>query len=522
MADRAVWRGDRAVRALAVAADNDVVGIEYTTFGPILDRRGSDRLTLYGPMRLLEPIRSSPPRAASRHARVTSDVFAVSPAVAQSVVTKARPVADVIGGNLVSLDAAGLHWFQARAPAVGITARLVFNVATSATFLIYETSREGTPVELETDTSMTTPAIRDPYTGTVQSLTLPARERGKPVRLAVRRADRPLVLDFNYGQAPYAVNLETRQASLPPVEEIIARHQQRQTAQDAALRNYTAHLRIEMHFHLSPAEPAYNVTTENRLFAEGAAVEWAEDSFALNGATWTKNRPSFPLLQPEKVLSLPLDLRLNQDYRYHLDGVDTVNGREAYSVSFSPSATTQTLYRGTVWIDRATFARLKVSAVQIGGSGVVQANEEEQQFTDVGNLGGQPVWLLTTLKSKQTLLVAGRTLLNEREVRLSDVKMNAAGFEAARAEARGGDGIMYRDTDQGARFLIKRGGERVVSEKLTSSARAFAMGADIDPSFDYPCRSPASMCSTSTFWAGPAAALLGCLGRRSAASSARA
>ena len=54
-------------------------------------------------------------------------------------------------------------------------------------------------------------------------------------------------------------------------------------------------------------------------------MEWEELSFSLNGATWTTNRPPFPLVQPEKVLSLPLDLRLNQDYTYRLDGVETVS-----------------------------------------------------------------------------------------------------------------------------------------------------------------------------------------------------
>ena len=124
--------------------------------------------------------------------------------------------------------------------------------------------------------------------------------------------------------------------TLPRVEEIIFRHQQAQAAQDAVLHNYIAHVRIEQHFHPSPADPAYNLVTENRLFSERGAVEWEELSFELNGAKWTANRPSFPLVQPEKVLSLPLDLRLNQDYAYRLDGMDTVDGRPAFVVRFDP------------------------------------------------------------------------------------------------------------------------------------------------------------------------------------------
>ena len=45
---------------------------------------------------------------------------------------------------------------------------------------------------------------------------------------------------------------------------------------------------------------------------------------------------------------------------------------------------------------------------------------------------------------------------------------------------------MYRDTDQGVRYLVKQGETRVVSDTMTTSAKAFVMGADIDPSFDRP------------------------------------
>ena len=45
---------------------------------------------------------------------------------------------------------------------------------------------------------------------------------------------------------------------------------------------------------------------------------------------------------------------------------------------------------------------------------------------------------------------------------------------------------MYRDTDQGVRYLVKRGETRVVSDQMTTSAKAFVLGADIDPSFDRP------------------------------------
>jgi len=299
--------------------------------------------------------------------------------------------------------------------------------------------------------------------------------------------DRPLVVDFNFG-APnvYTQSSDVTTETLPRVEEIIFRYQQVQAAQDAVLENYVAHVRIEQHFHPTPADPAYNIVTENRLFSDKGGVEWEELSFELNGARWTSNRPAFPLVQPEKVLSLPLDLRLNQDYKYRLDGVDVVNEHPVFVVRFDPVDAARTLYRGTVWIDRRTFVRVKIQAIETQLSGPVVSNDETQTYTLAGEAQGRPVWLMDRLASKQIFLIAGRNVLVEREVHLSNLMLNLPEFETERAGARASNRIMYRDTDKGIRYLVKQGDQRVVSDQMTTSARAFALGADFDPSFDFP------------------------------------
>jgi len=45
---------------------------------------------------------------------------------------------------------------------------------------------------------------------------------------------------------------------------------------------------------------------------------------------------------------------------------------------------------------------------------------------------------------------------------------------------------MYRDTQRGLRYLVKRDGERVVADRATTSARALAIGTVVDPSYDFP------------------------------------
>ena len=502
------WEG----RVFAAGAGPYVDGIALG--GPVADedepyRLAVDRMVALAKQEkpsailLLGPVRlpADPAAAASRSmdavlrslgTSIQVTAFTGDAAALGAAFAAAARLSDLIAGDLVTLDerTTGLRILQGASDITStVTHRLVYSLTGIETFLVYWGAPNGAPFDLEiTVANATTPMVRDPITGAAQA---PVRVEKGPqdnrMRLTLPVADHPLIIDFNFGNSSsLGASADVRADVLPRVEEIVFRHQQAQAAQDAVLRNYSAHMRMEQHFHPSPADPAYNLVTENHLFSENGAVEWEELSFELNGAKWTANRPAFPLVQPEKVLSLPLDLRLNQDYAYRLDGVDAVGGRPAFVVRFDPIDAAHALYRGTVWIDRATYVRLKVQAVETRLNGPVVSNDETQVFEPSGEIDGRPVWLLNRLSSKQTFLIAGRSVLIEREVRLSDFAVNASDFDRERSAARARDRIMYRDTDEGIRYLVKQGETRVVSDRMTTSARAFVLGADIDPSFDRP------------------------------------
>ena len=186
------------------------------------------------------------------------------------------------------------------------------------------------------------------------------------------------------------------------------------------------------------------------------------------------------------MLSLPLALRLNRDYVYQFVGLDRVGDRPCYVLSFDPVGQTRSLYRGKVWIDTERYVRLKVQAVQTGLAAPVVSNEEVQIYDGVARLDDRPIYLFSRLTSRQIMLIAGRNLLVEKEVVFSDFRVNDEGFSDQRQLARRGDNVMYRDTDDGMRYLVKRGEERVVSDQLTTSAKALAFGVTLDPSYDYP------------------------------------
>ena len=84
-------------------------------------------------------------------------------------------------------------------------------------------------------------------------------------------------------------------------------------------------------------DPGYDVVTDNRYYVAGDGIEWEELSFSVNGSKWGADRPPFPLLQAEKVLSLPLQLRFGDDYRYRLEGTERVGEYDCYVVRFDPA-----------------------------------------------------------------------------------------------------------------------------------------------------------------------------------------
>ena len=248
---------------------------------------------------------------------------------------------------------------------------------------------------------------------------------------------RPMLVNFSEDAEAIFVDrtaaVAERQLS---VEEIVAGHRRYAARLDTVVTHYRAKARMEQHFRPSLTDSGYDVVTENNFFVDRQGTEWEELSFSVNGSKWGSDRPAFPLLQAEKVLSLPLELRLNQDYRYTLAGIEQVDGIDCYRVRFDPVTDAEALYRGTVWIDRQTFARVKVQAVQSGTSAPVASNEEIHQYDQVAEIEGFPVRLLTRLTARQIILIAGRNLLLEKATTLTEFHVNDEAFAELRGAAR--------------------------------------------------------------------------------------
>jgi hypothetical protein len=108
------------------------------------------------------------------------------------------------------------------------------------------------------------------------------------------------------------------------IEEIIARWQQNREAQKQKLENYLASSFMSLHFEATNLGPGFDVSMQlEQFFSRDGQMELAQKEFYINGVKFGKNH-EFPLpqIEPEKVLTQPLELKLNERYDYKLLGTE--------------------------------------------------------------------------------------------------------------------------------------------------------------------------------------------------------
>jgi hypothetical protein len=274
-------------------------------------------------------------------------------------------------------------------------------------------------------------------------------------------------------------------------EEIIARHQEHERVQNDRLERWTAQGRIDFHYKLPQAGSSVDVSIDSTWFWErGSQLEWEQTDYYINGnhVNW-KSIPEVPLIQPEKVMTLPLDLTLDKTYAYRLVGDDRVDGALTYELEFQPSNpdSKSSLYRGRVWIDQQSFVRRKAVVIQTGLEPPVVSNEEIDHYEERIGADQQPYQMLVRIEGQQNWVVAGLSLAVRREVRFNEVQINPerGAFDTRRKEAYASTHQMLRDTEHGLRYLEHApDGGRTVKEKMDTSRLFAAAGAFKDQSQD--------------------------------------
>jgi len=318
-----------------------------------------------------------------------------------------------------------------------------------------------------------------PLDGTARVLTLGVKEGPVAVRLAPRRSEGEVQAQVSVGGARGIT-----------AEEIVARERAWQAAQNDLVHSYTANLNTSLRFRVAEVNETFDLTIQGPLFKErGHDFDWAWETFYVNGIKWKgKTLPKIPILQPEKVTTLPLEIELSEDYAYTLAGRATIEGRSAYEIDFAPKTPggDKATYKGRAWIDTKTFALLRRRSVQQNLRGETLSNVETEFYRPVPGTGAV---LPLEIKGEEVFSTAGRTTAIERSVTLTAVAINPPDFAARRAAAYASEKQMVRDTARGLKYLIpdpSRAGDRVVEEYVSKKSLFGAAGFFYDGSLSYP------------------------------------
>jgi hypothetical protein len=290
------------------------------------------------------------------------------------------------------------------------------------------------------------------------------------------------------------------------VEEIIRNHQAYKSYQESIQPRYVARDTTKLRFSIGDGGEAVEATIAGDYFSDPQGrADWVWQDFFLNGVRWKYGRiPELPLIQPEKVTQLPLDIHLTNEYRYQFVRETDLLGYHVYEVRFDPPPNAVAglpLYRGTVWIDTKSWARIRISMIQLNLTGEVLSNEERVDFVPFARAthvtltpaqaaqaeAREVLWLPVDVQAQQVVSAAGRANAVLRATTFSDFRIEPADFELKLAEAERSDARMVRETKAGLRYLDKTPeGTRVVKEGFDTSRTFLLGGIHHDAGLDYP------------------------------------
>jgi hypothetical protein len=339
----------------------------------------------------------------------------------------------------------------------------------------------GSPFEAEwydvmTDTKLKPdPSIAD-STGTVQSC-----RPGSAYSFI-------LVRDLTPSKGSIRSSIEVTAEADLTVEEVIARWQRYREAQNQLLLNFVADCFTSLHFESTLISASgFDVSMQFQQFwNRDGLIEWAQSDFYVNGVKFGKGK-EFPLpqLEPEKVVSQPLELKLNEKYSYRLNGMERVNDVLCYVVAVEPKEQTTALYSGRIWIDGTTFRHIKMELSQRSATGSIVANTETQHFSLISDDQGNKYNLTQSIHAQQTLNAAGRNFIVQKIYTFSNYRINEPHFESELTAAHLSDEPMYRETETGLSTLKKEGNHRVLVA-TGKRVRSIIGGLLYEGSFSFP------------------------------------
>src|SRR5262245_52205771 len=309
--------------------------------------------------------------------------------------------------------------------------------------------------------------------------------------------------------AGFATGVEVEASRTLTVEEIVARHQAAAARQAAEITTEIAGGSMTLTFEAPGFVAPVTVTSQTTIFTGDGRTDLRQQDIRVNGVRFDADGgvPRLPIIEPERVAAPPLAITLSDRYAYRLDGRESVDGRPAYVVEFTPRLRqgsggqpgSESLYAGRAWIDEATFGLMRVSAVQTGLKGPITTSEQTDDFA----IDPHGRWLLARSEIHQTYEGASVRTPIHRLVVLDRHDVNAPDFAGRRAEAYASRDVMLRDTPDGYRYLKRQpqaqgdelkagspqadaGSRQLVTETRITRLTTLAFGVIVDPNITRP------------------------------------
>ena len=246
--------------------------------------------------------------------------------------------------------------------------------------------------------------------------------------------------------------------------------------------------RIQQHFRPTVTDPGFDVVTENRFFVDRVeGIEWEEREFRSTARGWRAAGRRSRCCRPRRCCRRRSTFGSTRGIAIAWRAPRPSTAGAACVVAFEPLRRDQSLYRGTVWIDRETL-RAAASAGRADGACRRRSSRTTRRRTSrpCGRASGGEIWLPSRIDSQQLFLIAGRNLLVERRIAFSDYELDPGRLRRPApggARRRAGDVPRHRPRHA----LLREGGRHARRERrATTRAKALALGVTIDPSFDFP------------------------------------
>ncbi len=258
-------------------------------------------------------------------------------------------------------------------------------------------------------------------------------------------------------------------AIVDPYEEVV----KNQVFQERRLEQFESLDVMEYITNIPQYPGADQITWEHRILErKGRLADYHHLGYSRNGVRYPEKKLlKGRLFRNEALLQLdPLEVELDETYRYAFLGVEEVGGHRTYKIGYSPlrQGTVEggNFVSGIVWLDVKTSAHRRLRTVQKGLEGALISQERTYSYSWIPS-GGQCFWDWRRRSGTYVVSSLGEQYSTLTETERVGFEFNRPDIEQVAQEAYASDLLIHVETPpEGHRWLVKteEGGRRLAPQ----------------------------------------------------------